>query len=76
MSRSKKKTPISGITTAKSEKENKRESNRHFRRKIKENNKQGKAEEIISIKEVSNIWEFDKDGKIFHSNTNTKQLRK
>lgn len=75
MSRSLKKTPISGITTAESEKEDKRLANRRHRRvtKIEVN----KGDEVISkLKEVSNVWSFEKDGKRYLTNTSKRDLRK
>ena len=75
MSRSKKKFKISGITTAKSEKENKQEANRKHRRIIKQKVKSKEAE-LPSIREVSNVWNFDKDGKRYDSEMTDKDLRK
>jgi len=62
MSRSRKKNPVKGITSADSEKEDKRNANRKFRRKIKQEVNKGK-EQLPEIRELSNVWEFDKDGK-------------
>ncbi len=64
MSRSVKKTPKKAITTAKTEKENKRQANRKFRRVTKTQIKKGEAK-LSLIKEISNVWAFDKDGKRF-----------
>lgn len=74
MSRSKKKTKIQGITTAKSEKENKQKANRKFRRKIKQ--KISPEEELPQVREISNIWDFDKDGKKYKPDMTEKELRK
>ena len=75
MSRSKIKTPISGITTAPSGKEGKRQANRAFRRNIRMQVLKGK--EIVSLlREVSNVWSFPKDGKRYWKNLNVKYLRK
>jgi hypothetical protein len=75
MSRSVKKTPKKGVTGAKSEKDDKREANRKLRRTNKVKLKAGDAE-AKSIREVSNVWSFGKDGKRFLSNTSSKDLRK
>ena len=62
MSRSKRKTPIMGFTTAKSEKKDKRINNRKLRRKTKVAMLSEK--EILPImKEVSDPWMMQKDGK-------------
>jgi hypothetical protein len=75
MSRSRKKAPIRGITTATTEKNNKREANRKFRRKIKMQLKRGDTHFPL-LREVSNIWSFDKDGKYFLKKATKKDLRK
>lgn len=74
MSRSKKKTPIQGITTASTEKNDKRAANRKYRRitKIQVN----KGEGISDKNEISNVWSFAKDGKSFIKNHTKKDLRK
>ncbi|MBK6835329.1 MAG: hypothetical protein IPG89_14105 [Bacteroidetes bacterium] len=75
MSRSLKKTPISGITKAESEKEDKRLANRRHRRvtKIEVN----KGDEVVGkLKEVSNVWSFEKDGKRYLRSISKKDLRK
>ncbi len=75
MSRSKKKTKIHGITTAKSEKDDKQKSNRKFRRIVKQ---KLKSEETVlpKIREVSNVWCFEKDGKKYNPKMTEKELRK
>jgi len=75
MSRSKKKSKITGITTAKSEKADKQEANRRLRRKTKEAVKQGK-DELPKLKETSNIWSFSKDGKKYDKEMSEKEMRK
>ena len=75
MSRSRRKTPKTGITTAETEKENKRQANRKFRRVTKVNVKKGR-DELPLTKELSNVWSFDKDGKQFLKNPTKKDLRK
>ena len=66
MSRSKKKSKIRGNTAAESEKQDKRDANRRFRRIVNQKVKQGDME-IPDLKEISNVWGFDKDGKIYDS---------
>ena len=75
MSRSRKKTPKIGVTAASSEKEDKRKANRIFRRVSKVQIKKGDTP-LLDIKEVSNVWDFDKDGKYFIKNPTKKDLRK
>jgi hypothetical protein len=75
MSRSKKKTPKRGITTAETEKENKRKANRKFRRVTKTRLKKDDSE-LPLTKETSDVWSFDKDGKQFLKRPTKKDLRK
>lgn len=64
MSRSRRKTPITGITTAESEKKDKRLANRAERRINKLLLKYYQDESKLRAKrEVSNVWVMDKDGK-------------
>jgi len=77
MSRSRLKTPVTGITTAESEKDDKRRSNRRNRR----TNRvllRTKGQEALKIKrETSNVWSFEKDGKArFDPIKHPKLLRK
>jgi hypothetical protein len=75
MSRSRKKTPVHGITTAASEKEDKRDANRKFRRKTKQ--QVDKCEDNLSeLREISNIWSFGKDGKVYRDDLSEKEMRK
>lgn len=75
MSRSRNKLKFRAITTAKSEKKDKQETNRKFRRIVKQNVKIGN-EDLPKIREISNIWSFDKDGKIYDPDMTAKDLRK
>ena len=75
MSRSRKKTPKVGIASAETEKQNKRQANRKLRRTTKIRMKKGE-DELPVIKEVSNVWLFDKDGKQFLRQPVKKDLRK
>jgi hypothetical protein len=75
MSRSKRKTPITGIIGCESEKQDKREANRLLRRKTKLQVISGK-EIILNIREVSNVWGMGKDGKVYRKDLHGKDLRK
>ena len=75
MSRSLKKTPKSGITLATSEKDNKREANRNLRRKTKIQI-QKEENSLLKLREVSDVWKFDKDGKLFLKKPSKNDLRK
>ncbi len=78
MSRSLKKNPFAGITTAKSEKQDKRFANRHVRRTNKclltlTNNE----EHLLARRKMSNVWSMSKDGKArFDPERHPKLLRK
>ena len=61
MSRSYRKTPVTGTTTAPSEKWDKQKANRRFRRKVRVSTRHNRI--IPLIREISNVWSFDKDGK-------------
>ena len=75
MSRSMRKTSKRGNTTSESEKENKRKANRKLRRKTKQQVKKGNSN-LSQLREVSNVWEFDKDGKTYLKEPSKKDLRK
>ena len=62
MSRSIKKNPVVGHTCAESEKQDKRFANRRFRKRARDAIAAGK-EPPASIREVSEVWTFAKDGK-------------
>lgn len=62
MSRSYKHTTISAITTAQSEKKDKQLANRRFRR-ISKHRVRIDAEPLIDLNEISDPWDFQKDGK-------------
>ena len=62
MSRSFKHTTISGITTATSEKRDKQLANRRFRR-ISRHRVKIDEEPLIDLNEISDPWDFQKDGK-------------
>lgn len=75
MSRSKRKTPIIGITTAETEKENKLEANRKLRRLNRMKIHKGDFE-FFHLREISDVWCFDKDGKQYLKNPDRKDLMK
>lgn len=75
MSRSKKKTPIVGITTAETEKKNKLEANRKLRRLNRIKIRKGDFE-FFQLREISNVWGFDKDGKRYLKRPDRKDLMK
>lgn len=65
MSRSRRKTPIFGITCAESEKRDKVIANRAFRRAVRVAVAVG--EDVMPhIREVSDEWGFAKDGKRYY----------
>ncbi len=76
MSRSKRKTKITGITTATSEKEDKRCANRKFRRIVRQKLTSGNILVLPKLRELSDVWIFEKDGKTYNPNMSEKELRK
>jgi len=69
MSRSKRHIPICGVTTAKSEKKDKRIYNRILRRKTKELIRKKEIDKLPkSLKEIVDVWSMDKDGKMMFDN--------
>lgn len=75
MSNSIKKTPKRGITTCESEKQDKKIANRKFRKIVKD--KIRKQDEVLPlIREVSDVWAFGKDGKIYDNKMTKKELKK
>jgi hypothetical protein len=64
MSRSRRKTPIRGITTAQSEKQDKRIANRRLRRRVRSALRVDPDAPLPLLREVSNPWRMDKDGKM------------
>ena len=66
MSRSKRKTPIHGMTCARSEKQDKRFANRALRRIVKVRLHTRVDLDAVSLpvmREVYNVWSMAKDGK-------------
>mgnify|MGYP001799486615 CR=1 FL=1 len=75
MSRSRRKNKIRAITTADSEKQDKRDANRRFRRVVNQKVKQGKTE-LPLVRELSDVWGFEKDGKIYDAEMTERDMRK
>jgi hypothetical protein len=75
MSRSVRKTKIFGITTAISEKQDKRLWNRKFR-KICKRLISVEKEAPIKIQGVTNVWDGAKDGKQYYHRAAKKDMRK
>jgi hypothetical protein len=66
MSKSRKKTSIGGITTSCSEKQDKRIYNRRYRHAYKQIlNTNFECELLPHLREYSNVWSMDKDGKVW-----------
>ncbi|MEN7551762.1 hypothetical protein AAG747_27855 [Rapidithrix thailandica] len=76
MSRSKKKSKIRSMTTASSEKQDKREANRKLRRVVKQKINNSEEAVLPELREVSDIWNFNKDGKTYDSAMGAKEMRK
>lgn len=67
MSRSVFKTPITGNTCARSEKYDKQKANRRLRRRVRVAIAVGDDSAVdLGIRDVSNVWAFQKDGKHWH----------
>ena len=78
MSRSKKRTPVCGLTGARSEKQDKRLYNRRYRRICKQLIHVAPARELLPLlREYSNPWAMAKDGKFwFDPKQRPKLMRK
>jgi hypothetical protein len=78
MARSRKKVPITGITTATSEKSDKVSAHKRERRAVRTRLHDQPAAEILpTTREVSDVWTFAKDGKTYlKPESRTKLLRK
>jgi hypothetical protein len=73
MSKSRRKTPIFGHTTTRSEKKDKRIANRMFRRITNSKIRIGLFEELpYDMDEIFNVWEMSKDGKSYWIEGKTK----
>lgn len=77
MSRSFKKTPKFGqATKSVSEKKDKRLANRKLRKKLKQLRNKYNDICLPILREVSDVWGFRKDGKVYIKNIDKKYLRK
>jgi 4-aminobutyrate aminotransferase-like enzyme len=78
MSRSRRKTPISGITTAESEKQDKRIANRRERHRNRQILGYSVDDTLLMHRrQAGNPWLMDKDGKaFFDSNKYPELMRK
>jgi len=75
MSRSFRKTSITGITIADSEKQDKRDYNRRYRRVIKQKLPVHQDDKgLPHLKEYSDPWVMDKDGKQYFNKTEAPHL--
>lgn len=64
MANSYRKTPVSGITTARSEKQDKKIWHSRMRAATRTHLRSGRDIDVMPVeREVSNVWSFDKDGK-------------
>jgi len=75
MSRSVRKTKIFGITTAETEKQDKRRWNRTFRKVCKKLIRLEK-EAPLKLRSVTNVWDGAKDGRRYYLNATDKDMRK
>jgi hypothetical protein len=78
MTRSRKKTPITGVNSARSEKSDKLAAHRRERRTVRTRLKaEPDADKLPDRREVSNVWAYAKDGKIYKKSwLRPKDLRK
>lgn len=68
MSRSRKKTPITGISLADSEKAEKQANHRRERRRVRQVlAAEPEAEVLPHTRELSNPWLMSKDGKVYRA---------
>lgn len=86
MARSRKKTKVTGVTTCESERQDKQAWHRKFRRITKEllgefiniPSDEVEAEDFIdpAVREVSNLWDFGKDGKQYYGDLEEETVEK
>ena len=77
MSRSRRKTPRTGNTTAASEKDDKRRANRAFRKRIRDILQINDDPDVLpALQEIASNWQFAKDGKQWLDNPLSKWMRK
>lgn len=75
MARSVRKTKIFGITTAETEKQDKRRWNRTFR-KVSKKLIRLEKEAPVKIHSVTNVWDGAKDGKQYYRGATKRDMRK
>lgn len=75
MSNSRKKVNVTGISTCKSEKQDKRLANRKLRAAVR-GAMADDAEVMPELREVSSVWTFGKDGKRWWGDRFPQGLRK
>ncbi len=68
MSNSRRKSLIHGNTHASSDKKDKQIANRTLRRKIRTKDLEDEDINHMSIRDVSNVYNFEKDGKHYYRN--------
>jgi len=77
MSRSRKKTPITGVTLAESEKQDKAASHRRYRRTLKQLVNPDLQTPLPTEQQLTNPWHMAKEGKATYDPTvPRKRLRK
>jgi hypothetical protein len=76
MSRSRRSLPITGTTTAPSDKRDKQKANRLVRRQVRAAIARDPDGVLPHRRELSDPWQFDKDGKLWHLDGDPRWLRK
>lgn len=78
MARSYKKTPIFGMTTVVSEKDDKRRANRRYRKAVRLAmfTHDAEADVLPDFDDIANSRNFSKDGKGYAHNASPKDMRK
>lgn len=72
MSKSRKRTPICGITTVESEKQDKLIAHRKLRAAVRVA-LASDHEVMPELREVSDVWTFGKDGKMWYAKTDMRK---
>ena len=75
MSRSRKTRPIIGVTTCASEKKDKSQAHRKLRAAVR-SAVAADANALPTLRDVSDVWSFGKDGKRWLNNLGSAWLRK
>lgn len=76
MSHSYRRLPIFGNCVANSEKKDKRIANRRYRRITRQLVRMGAYDRLPLAREISNVWDFAKDGKRWFANATREWMRK